>query len=77
MFPATRIVAGVGVPQITAIANATAALDMALLAISIARERCNRLPDLLVSGINDQANLGAVVQVSSTVGASIVALASM
>jgi len=48
----------------------------ALVAIDIARERSGRLPDLLVAGTNDGANLGAITQISSTVGAAIVALAS-
>lgn len=56
--------------------ESAAPATIALLAIDIARERGNRLPDLLVSGINDEANLGAVLQISSTVGASIVALGS-
>jgi 5'-nucleotidase len=49
----------------------------ALVAIDIARERGNgRLPDLLVSGTNDGANLGSITQPSSTVGAAIVAMGS-
>lgn len=48
----------------------------ALVAIDIARERSGRLPDLLVSGTNDGANLGSITQVSSTVGAAIVAMGS-
>ena len=48
----------------------------ALVAIDIARERSGRLPDLLVSGTNDGANLGSITQPSSTVGAAIVAMGS-
>jgi 5'-nucleotidase len=49
----------------------------ALVAIDIARERSKgRLPDLLVSGTNDGANLGSITQPSSTVGAAIVAMGS-
>ena len=47
-----------------------------LVAIDIARERSGRLPDLLVSGTNDGANLGAITQPSSTVGAAILAMGS-
>jgi 5'-nucleotidase len=47
-----------------------------LVAIDISRQRAGRLPDLLVSGINDGANIGAFTQISGTVGASIVALSS-
>jgi 5'/3'-nucleotidase SurE len=48
----------------------------ALVAVDIARQRGGRLPDLLVSGINAGANVGAFTQVSGTVGAAIVGLAS-
>jgi 5'-nucleotidase len=48
----------------------------ALVAIDVARQRGGRLPDLLVSGINAGANVGAFTQVSGTVGAAIVGLAS-
>jgi 5'-nucleotidase len=47
-----------------------------LVAIDIARQRNGRLPDLLLSGINNGANIGAFTQVSGTVGAAVVALAS-
>ena len=47
-----------------------------LLAIDIARQRSGHLPDLLVSGINAGANIGAFTQVSGTVGAAIVAISS-
>lgn len=47
-----------------------------LVAIDIVRQRNGRLPDLLVSGINDGANIGAFTQVSGTIGAAVVALAS-
>lgn len=48
----------------------------ALVAIDIALESSGRLPDLLVSGTNDGANLGSITQPSSTVGAAIVAMGS-
>ena len=48
----------------------------ALVAIDIAQRRSGRLPDLLVSGINDGANIGAFTQISGTVGAAVVALSS-
>lgn len=48
----------------------------ALVAVDIARQQSGRLPDLLVSGINAGANIGAFTQVSGTVGAAIVALSS-
>ena len=47
-----------------------------LLAIDIARQRSGHLPDLLVSGINAGANIGAFTQISGTVGAAIVAMSS-
>ena len=46
----------------------------ALVALDIARQRSGRLPDLLVSGINDGANIGAFTQISGTVGAAVAAL---
>ncbi|WAK00335.1 5'/3'-nucleotidase SurE [Methylobacter sp. YRD-M1] len=49
----------------------------ALVAIDIARQRTGRTPDLLVSGINIGANIGAATQFSGTVGAAIAALSSM
>ncbi|MGX2041133.1 5'/3'-nucleotidase SurE [Methylocaldum sp. MU1018] len=49
----------------------------ALVAIDIARQRTGRLPDLLVSGINVGANIGAATQFSGTVGAAIAALSPM
>ena len=49
----------------------------ALVAIDIARQRAGRLPDLLVSGINIGANIGAATQFSGTVGAAIAALSPM
>ena len=48
----------------------------ALVAVDIARQRAGRLPDLLVSGTNSGANIGAFTQVSGTVGAAIVGLAT-
>jgi 5'-nucleotidase len=49
----------------------------ALVAIDIARARAGgQLPDLLVSGTNAGANIGAFTQVSGTVGAAIVGLSS-
>jgi 5'-nucleotidase len=47
-----------------------------LVAIDIARQRTGRLPDLLVSGINNGANIGSFTQISGTVGAAIVAMSS-
>jgi 5'-nucleotidase len=47
-----------------------------LLAIDIARQRNGRLPDLLVSGINNGANIGSFTQISGTVGAAVVAMSS-
>jgi 5'-nucleotidase len=49
----------------------------ALVAIDIARQRTGRLPDLLVSGINIGANIGAATPFSGTVGAAIAALSPM
>ncbi len=46
-----------------------------LIAIGIVQEK-GYLPDLLVSGINAGNNLGALTQVSGTVGASMAAVAS-
>jgi 5'-nucleotidase len=46
-----------------------------LIAVGIAQET-GRLPDLLVSGINAGNNLGALTQVSGTVGAAIGAVAA-
>ena len=46
-----------------------------LIAIGIVQEK-GYLPDLLVSGINAGANLGALALVSGTVGASMLAVAS-
>jgi 5'-nucleotidase len=49
----------------------------ALIAIGIARDANGGVaPDLLVSGINAGANIGAATQVSGTVGAAIVAIAN-
>jgi 5'-nucleotidase len=47
-----------------------------LVAIDIARQRTGRLPDLLVSGINNGANIGSFTQISGTVGAAVVAMSS-
>lgn len=47
-----------------------------LIAVGIARQRTGRLPDVLVSGINAGANIGAFTQLSGTVGSAIVALSS-
>ncbi|WP_077728824.1 5'/3'-nucleotidase SurE [Methylocaldum sp. 14B] len=49
----------------------------ALVAMDIARQSTGRLPDLLVSGINVGANIGAATQFSGTVGAAIAALSPM
>jgi 5'-nucleotidase len=46
-----------------------------LIAVGIVQEK-GRLPDLLVSGINAGNNLGALTQVSGTVGAAIGAVAA-
>ena len=46
-----------------------------LIAVGIVQEK-GRLPDLLVSGINAGNNLGALTQVSGTVGATIGAVAA-
>jgi len=49
----------------------------ALIAIGIARDANGGvLPDLLVSGINAGANIGAATQISGTVGGTIVAIAN-
>jgi 5'-nucleotidase len=49
----------------------------ALIAIGIARDANGGVaPDLLVSGINSGANIGAATQVSGTVGGTIVAIAN-
>lgn len=49
----------------------------ALIAIGIAREANGGVaPDLLVSGINSGANIGAATQISGTVGGAIVAIAN-
>ena len=49
----------------------------ALIAIGIAREANGGVnPDLLVTGINAGANIGAATQLSGTVGGSIVAIAN-
>jgi 5'-nucleotidase len=49
----------------------------ALVGIDIAQQLTGQLPDLLVSGINVGANLGAATQFSGTVGAAIAALSPM
>ena len=46
----------------------------AAIATHIATESVGRAPDLLVSGINDGANVGATTQISGTVGAAIVSI---
>jgi len=49
----------------------------ALIAIGIAKEANGGVaPDLLVSGINSGANIGAATQISGTVGGTIVAIAN-
>jgi len=49
----------------------------ALIAIGIAKEaNGGSPPDLLVSGINSGANIGAATQISGTVGATIVSIAN-
>jgi 5'-nucleotidase len=47
-----------------------------LIAVGIAGQRNGRPPDLLISGINAGANIGAFTQISGTVGAAIVAMSS-
>jgi 5'-nucleotidase len=69
-----------GVPEFSvAVGNGAEGAEpatSALVAINIAQQRTGRLPDLLVSGINDGANIGAFTQISGTVGAAVVALSS-
>ena len=48
----------------------------ALVGISIGGDVFGTAPDLLISGINSGANIGAATQVSGTVGATIAAIAS-
>lgn len=48
----------------------------ALIGISLGNDLFGNAPDLLVSGINSGANIGAATQISGTVGAVISAIAS-
>jgi len=48
-----------------------------VIAINIATQRRNAAPDLLISGINDGANIGPTTQVSGTVGATILSIGRM
>ncbi|MFV8816962.1 5'/3'-nucleotidase SurE [Haliea sp. E17] len=48
-----------------------------MIALDIAGQRGKGAPDLLISGINDGANIGPATQVSGTVGAAIVAMGRM
>lgn len=69
-----------GVPEFSvALTGGTESAEPAtsgLIAIAIAKQRAGRLPDLVVSGINNGANIGSATQISGTVGATIVALSS-